>query len=1001
MACCRNIALMSKHRLYYFSVLLQDDYDEDGANVRSRGAVLPSVQDPSLFQIKLQKGARQEEAVQKLMFQYYLREQGSNEARKLQILSCFCTPAARDSIYVEAWRETHVEMALQSVPSYRAIYRYYRSSTSNIKVPIQEMVATLKFNSEEKLVAPRQWVRMKRGPYKDDLAQVVRLQDQGALITIKLIPRIDYAFLEAKRDNEKLSRAEFARTRPDAARRPPQKLFDPTEVRGLGQLERKRGLGGDKDVTFHTFNGARYKNGFTFKEVKIDALELDSVLPTADELDKFASKTTTSDDDEDDEEEEKQHEDSVAAAHAAAMAGPRRAAVYSLNDRVIITAGGMVNVTGRVRRIDKDRLHIQADDPLIRHEIQEVFSHVRKYFTVSAHVKVVAGVYKDESGMITHVFPLEGDDQQLAIHTDISVRDIIVSSTDVIESSEISTGRDSFGSYELGDLVQLTGDMVAMIIKINMASFSVLTSGGIVQQLRLQEIRFKRSDRFAKTNDKFAHTVELGDVVHVLSGPQRGRQATVKHIFKKTLFLHNRELMDNGGVFTIRGDQVALVGQTPAAGARASQAPKSPSWGSRSPGPAPRSPGPAGGVGYGGAAGGAPIAARPGDRRMRDPLIGRDVKITGGQYKGYAGVCIDVTDNQARVEIRAVFRKVQVARNQLTVIENIAARAASGPGAMYGGATPLVGGATPAHTGYGSATPGFEMGGSMTPYGAGGSRTPSHRTPSHSESGGDVWAPQTPAHRQADRVPEEEEEEDWRTQMQDADMRTPGANPLTPGGGAAPQTPRTPYAPQTPLPPTTPHDVDAVPQTPATPYDPSAAAAAAEEEEEEEEAAEAEPAAEPEPAAPEGQFTRQEFVGCHVLVEGGDVVHVITSIDSDYNVHVRPLAGGGDTRIVAQSDLAPVHPTKEASWAVFMVDTQLKKSSFRAGDRIKIISSFGEQVLVEREDGENAVLTVDLLPQLCKCEATADSAAANDDEVAASAATKRGKKKGKVKSERR
>ena len=48
------------------------------------------------------------------------------------------------------------------------------------------------------------------------------------------------------------------------------------------------------------------------------------------------------------------------------------------------------------------------------------------------------------------------------------------------------------------------------------------------------------------------------------------------------------------------------------------------------------------------------------------------------------------------------------------------------------------------------------------------------------------------------------------------------------------------------------------------------------------------------------------------------------------------------------------------------------------------------------------MISVAQLPQLCKCEATADSAAANDDdEAAASAATKRGKKKGKVKSERR
>jgi len=980
-----------------------DDYDEDGANDRSRGSVLPSIKDPSLFLIKLRRGVDEREALRALLKEYQIREDGKDESRKLQILSAFTTPASRGCIYVEAFREVHLKAALQSVPLGRAYYSYYAQSTQNIKVPIAEMVAALKFRTEERTVQEGQWVRMKRGPFKDDLARVVRLQDQGALITIKLLPRINYLFLEAKRHNEKLSAADWARARPhEAARRPPQKLFDRDEVASLGfgkQIERKHGTHLlDKDTWYYTFMNMRFKGGFLFKDVKIDALQLENVLPTADELDQFASRVHNSDDDEDDEAEQKAAEDSAAAAHAAAQNAPRRPTVYSLNDRVLITGGALKDVTGRVRRIEKDRLHIAPDNVHMGvSEVQEVFAHVRKYFTVSTHVKVVSGIYKDESGMVTHVFDADSEagpdgEQQLALHTDVSLRDIIVSAQDVIESSEISTGRDTFGNFALGDLVQLRGDLTGVIIRINVSSMVVLTSTGVVQDVRLQEVAFKRNDRFARTHDKNLQDVELDDVVYPLTGPWRGKKATVKHIYKKVLFLYSPEVMDNSGLFTMRGDQVALPQAMQKMGMNA---PKSPSAaGARSPGPAPRSPGRDGAFGFQPAGAGAPPMRTMGGRPLRDPLIGRDVKITGGQYKGYVGVCLDVVDNQARVEIRAVFRKVQVPRNQLTPLENVAARAAQAAsghaGVMYGGATPLIGGATPAHAGMGAATPAYEgLGGSMTPYG--GSRTPSHRTPSHEHGGADVWAPQTPAHRQEDRPVEEDEEEEWRASMQDADARTGGVNPVTPGG-VPPQTPRTPYAPTTPYEPTTPHaaaaggDVEmAVPQTPATPYDPSAmGAAAAADAEEEEEAA---------PAEPEGLFTSQECVGCHVHVaDSGDAVFLIVSIDDEYQVHVRPLSSSRSaaTRAVSQSECLPVPPTEKSAGKEAVVLTGPltgSSSELQRHERITLMSFMGEQVLITRADKEADVLPVKEMKHLCVAEKREEAADAH-------ASSSKSKKKG-------
>ena len=208
-----------------------------------------------------------------LMQQFYKREADRDESLRFQIFSVFTTPASKGYIYVEADRETHVESAIKSLPI-RGLVRYYRSSKQNCKVPLAEMVAALKFKTEEASVELKQWVRMKRGPYKDDLAQVVRMQDQGTLITVKLIPRIDFLYLDAKRENDKLTRAQFkTQSSSAAARRPQQKLFDRREIeRNYTAPERKRGGVNDKNTYYWDFMGQKFKNGFYYKEMRIDAL---------------------------------------------------------------------------------------------------------------------------------------------------------------------------------------------------------------------------------------------------------------------------------------------------------------------------------------------------------------------------------------------------------------------------------------------------------------------------------------------------------------------------------------------------------------------------------------------------------------------------------------------------------------------------------------------------------------------------------------------------------
>ena len=59
-------------------------------------------------------------------------------------------------------------------------------------VPIKEMTDCLKVVKESAVLKPKAWVRLKRGIFKDDLAQVDYVESAQNAVHLKLLPRIDY-----------------------------------------------------------------------------------------------------------------------------------------------------------------------------------------------------------------------------------------------------------------------------------------------------------------------------------------------------------------------------------------------------------------------------------------------------------------------------------------------------------------------------------------------------------------------------------------------------------------------------------------------------------------------------------------------------------------------------------------------------------------------------------------------------------------------------------------
>lgn len=140
-----------------------------------------------------------------------------------------------------------MKAAIESVRSLRA------GMSKQQMVPIKEMTDVLRVVKEQTGLKAKQWVRLKRGIYKDDIAQVDYVDLAQNQVHLKLLPRIDYtrprgALRTAQSESEALKRKK--------KRRPAAKPFDPEAIRAIGGEV-------TSDGDFLIFEGNRYsRKGF-------------------------------------------------------------------------------------------------------------------------------------------------------------------------------------------------------------------------------------------------------------------------------------------------------------------------------------------------------------------------------------------------------------------------------------------------------------------------------------------------------------------------------------------------------------------------------------------------------------------------------------------------------------------------------------------------------------------------------------------------------------------
>ena len=294
----------------------------------------------------------------------------------LEVFSAFQRDSLPGLIYIEARSVAHVEAAI------KGLVGVYVSRGINL-VPIEEMSSLLKLKKKVVEIIPGSWVRIKRGKYAGDLAQVIDITENGEEVGLRFIPRIDLSPKEENLDGKKRKKGVVTAASVALAGRPAPKFFSHEEV--------ARAYGGRSVVPRgkqYVFQGETYtKDGFIEKDFKITGISTEHVDPTLEEITRFAGAG--------------QEQDLSMIAEAA-----RKAAIVVLQpgDVVEVFEGEQTGLLGTVDSIAGETVTIKATHGELKGQRIEVPGRsVRKNFKPGDHVKVMAGRNVDETGMVVSV----------------------------------------------------------------------------------------------------------------------------------------------------------------------------------------------------------------------------------------------------------------------------------------------------------------------------------------------------------------------------------------------------------------------------------------------------------------------------------------------------------------------------------------------------------------------------------------------------------------------
>ncbi|XP_058789621.1 transcription elongation factor SPT5-like [Phymastichus coffea] len=739
---------------------------EEMSDEITQKTLLPDVKDPNLWLVKCRIG--EENATLLLLIRKFLTYQFTDNPL---VIKCAIVPnGVKGFVYIEAYKQVHVKAAIENINSLKqGIWRQQM-------VPISEMVDVLRVRNRINLKSG-QWVRIKRGMYKDDIAQVDYVDVGQNKVHLKLLPRIDYARL---RGALKPVIDDEAPKRKKKNSKPPAKHFDAEAVRAIGGEVTSNG-------DYLVFEGNHYSHkGFLYKNFNISGIISDGVKPTLSEIESFEENPESIDIELND----------ISVNEGISIKDSTVFHKFSPGDKVEVREGELMHLQGKIISIDGNNIMVQPSHKDLTDPIEFLPHELKKYFTIGDHVKVLEGKYEGDTGLIVRI-----EETRVVLFSDLSMHELEVLASNIQLCPDVATGVDSLGKFQWGDMVQLEVQIVGVIVRLERENFQVLSMHGKIVDAKPGSLLKYRENKNTTALDMHQNQIKRRDIVKVVDGPHSGREGEIRHLYRNFAFLHSKIYIDTGGIFVCKTRHLQLVGGEKLGTLMDVVSPvyASPVRSDKSSSHKNR------GV-FG------PIR----DKK----LIGLTIRITGGPYKGSIGFVKDATESTVRVELHSPCQTISVDRSHILSVPQANAESTvstlytptysvSGRTPMYGSKegskTPMHGSQTPVH---GSQTP---MQGSQTPLYDVGSRTPGYygsMTPSQDGSRtpgiSGAWDPtvsNTPARcSEYDEPGEEDEMATYSPVYQDSQSSNPSydtekkfpAHPSSPSSSPALSPPSSP-----------------------------------------------------------------------------------------------------------------------------------------------------------------------------------------------------------------
>ena len=118
-------------------------------------------------------------------------------------------------------------------------------------------------------------------------------------------------------------------------------------------------------------------------------------------------------------------------------------------------------------------------------------------------------------------------------------------------------------TYHANEMISYNNNKnVAVVLQVHDYYLKVINQDGHLQNIKISDID-KKFERENKVNgmDRLGNTLCLDNVVKVVDGRNKGRKGVIKHIFKKTLFLWDKEFAQSNGLYVEQSSNVQILGQ--------------------------------------------------------------------------------------------------------------------------------------------------------------------------------------------------------------------------------------------------------------------------------------------------------------------------------------------------------------------------------------------------------------------------------------------------------